>query len=136
MNKLSNIFGILIAVLAFIAIIGVVIAAEVFALILVGFTYESWKSFAIFIIVFGIVEFILSSIMQRFVQTKAKSNHMYHKFWGHLLISITLMLIAVNVMESISIPVFGAIIYAVITAILYLIVDIIEQKNPRDPHEK
>ncbi|MEG0385501.1 MAG: YrvL family regulatory protein [Solibacillus sp.] len=131
MNKLTNIFGILFALLVFITIIGVVIAAEVFALILLGFTYDSWQSFAIFIIVFGIVEFILSSAMQGLVQAKIQTNHAFHKFWGHLLISITLMLIAVNVMESIAIPVMGAVIYAIITALLYFVIDAFEKKGRR-----
>lgn len=131
--KMKNIIAILIALLAFIVMIGLVIAVEVFALILVGFTYDSWKDFAIFLIGFGLVEFMLSSVMQRFVQMKIKEYQMYHKFWGHLLISITLMFIAVNIMESISIPVIGAIIYGIITAILYLLVDIFEQKKLQDP---
>lgn len=134
MNKLKNSLGILIALLAFIAIIGVVIAVEVFALILLGFTYDSWKSFAIFIIVFGIVEFILSNFMQSFVELKMQGYHAFHKFWGHLLISITLMLIAVNVMDSISIPVIGAVIYAVITAVLYLLIDEVDIKKRKEPN--
>ncbi|MEK4425505.1 YrvL family regulatory protein [Solibacillus sp. FSL K6-1523] len=132
MNKLKSIFGILIALFAFLVIIGIVIAVEVFALILLGFTYDSWQSFALFIIVFGIVEFILSSFMQNFVALKMQSHHAFHKFWGQLLISITLMLIAVNVMESISIPVMGAVIYAIITAVLYHIIDVVEKKNQKE----
>ncbi|MEG0472757.1 MAG: YrvL family regulatory protein [Solibacillus sp.] len=132
MKKIGNIFGILIALFAFTAMIGLVIAAEVFALILLGFTYDSWQSFAIFIVVFGIAEFFITSFMQGFVEAKARGYHAFHKFWGHLLISLTLMLIAVNVMDSISIPVIGAVIYAAITALLYLLIDLVEKKRRKE----
>lgn len=126
---MKNILAPLIALIAFLFMIGVVIAVDVFALILVGFTYESWQDFAIFIVGFGLVEFMLSSVMQRFVHIKIKEYQTYHKFWGHLLLSITLMFMAVHVMDTISIPVVGAVLYGVISAILHLLVDILEQKK-------
>lgn len=129
MNKQGNIIGILIVGLLICIVLAAVVAAEVFVLLFLGFTYETWQGLAIFLVVFGIVEFILSALMKGFIEDQCKSHHNYHAFWGHVILSFTLLMLAVSIMESIYIPTIGAMIYAVLTALLYVLVDKIDVKN-------
>lgn len=98
-------------------------AIEVFVLILLGLTYESWQALVLFIILFGIIEYIVSSILQKVIELKKWQNPNLHRFWGQTFISFILMMVFVRLMDEIWISTAGAIAYALITAALYIIVD-------------
>ena len=98
-------------------------ALEILVLILLGFTYDRWQSLLLFIVAFGILEYIASSVLQRMLKAKNSQHPNIHRFWGQTFISFILMMVFVRIMDSIWISTTGAILYALITAALYIIFD-------------
>lgn len=127
MKKFVGVLGILSVLLLIVFIVAVVIGAEVFVLILLGITYDSWKNLALFIIALGIVEYIVSTMMQRTVKRNIKNHSKYHQFCLQVLISFTLLMAFTEMMSSIWIPTYGAVIYAILSAALYALVEKFEK---------
>ncbi|MGN7476976.1 YrvL family regulatory protein [Solibacillus silvestris] len=119
----GNIFGFLFIILLFISIIGIAIAAEVGILLLVGIEFEDWGNLVWFILLYGIIEFAFVMLSDVLIELKTEQHHRFHKYFAHLLISFTLLMTISLIMESIYLPIYGGVIFAIATATLYLLFD-------------
>lgn len=106
-----------------------IVAIEIAALLLVGFEYNHWQSLAIFILIYSIVEFILSSAMKVILKQKAKGNYNLHYFFCNLIISFTVLMGTTLLLDSVYIPVAGAVIFSIITAILYSLMERLDKPD-------
>lgn len=106
-----------------------IVAIEIAALLLVGFEYDHWQSLAIFILIYSIVEFILSSAMKVILKQKAKGNYNLHYFFCNLIISFTVLMGTTLLLDSVYIPVAGAVIFSIITAILYSLMERLDKPD-------
>ncbi|MBD8037614.1 histidine kinase [Solibacillus sp. A46] len=123
MKKIGIPLGIVFIILLFIGIICIAIAAEVGVLLLVGIEFEHWKYLVGFIIIYGIIEFALVMLSDVLIELKSEQLHRFHQYFAHLLISFTLLMTISILMESIYLPMYGGIIFAITTATLYLLFD-------------
>lgn len=121
MRKIGIPLGIVFIILLFIGIICIAIAAEVGILLLVGIEFEHWKYLIGFIILYGIIEFALVMVSDVLIELKSGQLHRFHKYFAHLLISFTLLMSISLLMESIYLPLYGGIVFAIATATLYLL---------------
>jgi len=123
MKKFGGFIGFIFISLLFIAIIGVAISVEVGILLLVGIEFESWGNLIGFILIYGIIEFGLVMVSDVLIELKTIQHHRLHKYFAHLLISFTLLMTISLMMESIYLPLYGGIVFAIATATLYLVFD-------------
>ncbi len=119
MNQLGKIFGIVALIFFIVAVVAVLIAVDIWILLLLGFTYDSWQMFALFIIIFGLLEFLFVMGLEAFIESKTNSHVGFHKFWGQTIVSFTLFMAVTTMMSSVAMPTVGAVIYAVFTATVY-----------------
>ena len=123
MKKIRIPLGIVFIILLFIGIICIAIAAEVGILLLVGIEFEHWKYLIGFIILYGVIEFALVMVSDVLIELKSEQLHRLHKYFVHLLISFTLLMTISLLMESIYLPLYGGIVFAIATATLYLLLN-------------
>ncbi|MBD8032727.1 histidine kinase [Solibacillus merdavium] len=121
MKKFGIPLGIVLIILLFIGIICIAIAAEVGILLLVGIEFENWKYLVSFIILYGIIEFALVMVSDVLIELKSEQLHRFHQYFAHMFISFTLLMTISLLMESIYLPLYGGIVFAIGTATLYLL---------------
>ena len=122
MKKFGGFLGISLIFLLFIFIIGIAIAAEVGILLLIGIEFEGWENLIWFIIIYGVIEFALVMFSDVLIESKATQHHRLHKYFAHLLLSFTLLMTISLMMETIYLPLYGGVIFAIATATLYLLI--------------
>lgn len=123
MKNFGGFIGFIFIGLLFIAIIGVAISVEVGILLLVGIEFEGWGNLIWFILVYGIIEFGLVMVSDVLIELKTTQHHRFHKYFAHLLISFTLLMTISLMMESIYLPLYGGIVFAIATATMYWVFD-------------
>lgn len=121
--------GILIVILIVIGTLAISIAAEIGILLLVGIDFERWSSLIWFIIVYGVIEFIVIMALDAFIELKANSHQKFHKYFGHMIVSFTLIMAISLFIETIYLPITGAIIFAIATATMYLLFSFGDKKE-------
>ncbi|MEK4244710.1 histidine kinase [Psychrobacillus sp. FSL K6-2684] len=121
--------GILIVILIVIGTLAISIAAEIGILLLVGIDFERWSSLIWFIIVYGVVEFIVIMALDAFIELKANSHQKFHKYFGHMIVSFTLIMAISLFIETIYLPITGAVIFAIATATMYLLFSFGDKKE-------
>lgn len=121
--------GILIVILIVIGTLAISIAAEIGILLLVGIDFERWSSLIWFIIVYGVVEFIVIMALDAFIELKANSHQKFHKYFGHMIVSFTLIMAISLFIETIYLPITGAVIFAIATATMYLLFSFGDKKK-------
>ena len=122
MKKFGGFLSIGLLFLLFIFIIGIAIAAEVGILLLIGIEFEGWENLIGFIITYGVIEFALVMLSDVIIESKVAQHHRLHKYFAHLLISFTLLMTISLMMETIYLPIYGGIIFAIATATLYFLI--------------
>lgn len=132
MKKFGGFLSISFIFLLVVVIIGVAVAAEVGILLLIGIEFEGWGNLIWFIIIYGIIEFAIVMLSDVIVELKATQHERLHKYFAHLLISFTLLMTISLIMETIYLPLYGAIIFAFVTATLYLLFDSGSKKGMRE----
>ena len=123
MKNFGSFFSLIFIGLLFLAIIGVAISVETGILLLVGIEFESWGNLIWFILIYGIIEFALVMVSDLLIELKTKQHHRFHKYFAHLLISFTLLMTISLIMESIYLPLYGGIVFAIATATMYWMFD-------------
>ncbi|MEK3974165.1 histidine kinase [Psychrobacillus sp. FSL K6-1267] len=121
--------GILIVILIVIGTLAISIAAEIGILLLVGIDFERWSSLIWFIVVYGVVEFIIIMALDAFIELKANSHQKFHKYFGHMIVSFTLIMAISLFIETIYLPITGAVIFAIATATMYLLFSFGDKKE-------
>ncbi|QGM31050.1 histidine kinase [Bacillus sp. N3536] len=121
--------GILIVILIVIGTLAISIAAEIGILLLVGIDFERWSSLIWFIVVYGVVEFIVIMALDAFIELKANSHQKFHKYFGHMIVSFTLIMAISLFIETIYLPITGAVIFAIATATMYLLFSFGDKKE-------
>ncbi|MGE7977780.1 YrvL family regulatory protein [Psychrobacillus sp. NPDC093200] len=121
--------GILIVILIVIGTLAISIAAEIGILLLVGIDFERWSSLIWFIIVYGVVEFIVIMALDAFIELKSNSHQKFHKYFGHMIVSFTLIMTISLFIETIYLPITGAVIFAIATATMYLLFSFGDKKE-------
>lgn len=112
-----------------IGVVGIVVAIEVFALTLLGFEYDSWKSLALFLVLHSLIEYVLVIGVRVIVKSRSKRHPNVHLFFGHLFVSFIVIMTLTQWMRTVYINEYGAAIFAAITAALYMLVDRFEPKE-------
>ena len=131
-TKLAVAFSVLAMGLLFIVVVGTVIAIEVYVLTLLGFTYDNWRSLALFLVLHSIIEYVLVMGVRIIVRGRSKRHPNVHLFFGHLFVSFIVLMTITQWMDSVYIDVYGAAIFAAITAVLYMLVDRFEGREKED----
>ena len=131
-TKLAVAFSVLAMGLLFIVVVGTVIAIEVYVLTLLGFTYDNWRSLALFLVLHSIIEYVLVMGVRIIVRGRSKRHPNVHLFFGHLFVSFIVLMTITQWMDSVYIDVYGAAIFAAITAVLYMLVDRFEGKEKEE----
>lgn len=121
--------GILIVILIVIGTLAISIAAEIGILLLVGIDFERWSSLIWFIVVYGVVEFIVIMALDAFIELKVNSHQKFHKYFGHMIVSFTLIMAISLFIETIYLPITGAVIFAIATATMYLLFSFGDKKE-------
>ncbi|MBD7943060.1 histidine kinase [Psychrobacillus sp. Sa2BUA9] len=121
--------AILIVILIVIGTLAISIAAEIGILLLVGIDFERWSSLIWFIVVYGVVEFIVIMALDAFIELKANSHQKFHKYFGHMIVSFTLIMAISLFIETIYLPITGAVIFAIATATMYLLFSFGDKKE-------
>lgn len=112
-----------------ISIIAVIVAIEVFVLTLLGFEYDGWRNLALFLVLHGIIEYVLVIGVRVLVKSRSKRHPNIHLFFGHLFVSFIVIMTITQWMDSVYINEYGAAMFAVITALLYMLVDRFEKEE-------
>lgn len=128
-KKFGKALGILIVILIVIGTLAISITAEIGILLLVGIDFERWSSLIWFIIVYGVVEFIVIMALDAFIELKANSHQKFHKYFGHMIVSFTLIMAISLFIETIYLPITGAVIFAIATATMYLLFSFGDKKE-------
>ncbi|MEK4078773.1 YrvL family regulatory protein [Solibacillus sp. FSL K6-1126] len=123
MKNFGGFIGFIFIGLLFIAIIGIAISVEVGILLLVGIEFEGWGNLIWFILIYGVIEFAFVMFSDVLIELKTTQNHRFHKYFAHLLISFTLLMTISLIMESIYLPLYGGIVFAIATATMYWVFD-------------
>lgn len=123
MKNFGGFFSFIFIGLLFLTIIGVAISVEVGILLLVGIEFEGWGNLIGFILIYGIIEFALVMLSDVLIELKTSQHHRFHKYFAHLLISFTLLMTISLMMESIYLPLYGGIVFAIATATMYWVFD-------------
>jgi len=131
-TKLAVAFSVLAIGLLFIVVGGTVIAIEVYVLTLLGFTYDNWRSLALFLVLHSIIEYVLEMGVRIIVRGRSKRHPNVHLFFGHLFVSFIVLMTITQWMDSVYIDVYGAAIFAAITTVLYMLVDRFERKEKEE----
>ncbi len=124
--------GILIVILIVIGTLAISIAAEIGILLLVGIDFERWSSLIWFIIIYGVVEFIVIMALDALIELKANSHQKFHKYFGHMIVSFTLIMAISLFIETIYLPIIGAVIFAIATATMYLLFSFGDKKETHE----
>lgn len=119
MKNFGGFIGFIFIGLLFLAIIGIAISVEVGILLLVGMEFERWGNLIWFILLYGVIEFVLIMLADVLIELKTDQHHRFHKFFAHLLISFTLLMTISLLMKSIYLPLYGGIVFAIATATMY-----------------
>lgn len=123
MKNFGGFFSFIFIGLLFLTIIGVAISVEVGILLLVGIEFEGWGNLIWFILIYGIIEFALVMLSDVLIELKTSQHHRFHKYFAHLLISFTLLMTISLMTESIYLPLYGGIVFAIATATMYWVFD-------------
>ncbi|QEY20517.1 histidine kinase [Psychrobacillus sp. AK 1817] len=124
--------AILIVILIVIGTLAISIAAEIGILLLVGIAFERWSSLIWFIIVYGVIEFIVIMALDAFIELKANNHQKFHKYFGHMIVSFTLIMAISLFIETIYLPITGAVIFAIATATMYLLFSFGDKKEAHE----
>lgn len=121
--------GILMVILVVLGTLVVSMAAEIGILLLVGIEFNSWSSLIWFIIIYGIIEFIVIMAVDAWIEYKSENHQKFHKYFSYMIVSFTLIMIISISKETIYLPVIGAVIFAVATASMYLLFSLGDKKK-------
>lgn len=128
-KDLGNTFGIFIIIFGILGTLVVSIAAEIGILLLVGIEFEHWSSLIWFIIMYGIIEFIIIMAVDALIEHKSENHQKFHKYFSYMIVSFTLIMTVSFFLETIYLPVTGAVIFAIATATMYLLFSLWDKKE-------
>lgn len=123
MKNLGGFIGLIFIALLFCAIIAIAISMEIGILLLVGIEFEGWGNLIWFILLYGVIEFAFVMLSDVLIELKTMHYHRFHKYFAHLLISFTVLMTISLMMESIYLPLYGGIVFAIATATMYWLFD-------------
>lgn len=126
---LGNTFGILLIILIVLGTLGISIAAEIGILLLVGIEFEGWSTLIWFVIIYGIIEFIIIMAVEAIIERKSNSHQKFHKYFSYMIVSFTLIMTVSFFLETIYLPVTGAVIFAIAAATMYLLFSLWDKKE-------
>lgn len=115
--------------LLLIAVIGIVVAIEVYVLTLLGFEYDGWRSLALFLVLHSIIEYVLVMGVRILIKGRSKRHPNVHLFFGHLIVSFIVVMTLTQWLETVYMDVYGAAVFAAITAALYMLADRFEKNE-------
>lgn len=128
-KKFTSSMGLLMAGLLLIGTIAIAMAVEVGVLLLVDVEFDHWSNLVWFIIIYGVIEFILMMFVDAIIEIKAAAYIEFHKFFAHMILSFIVVMSISMLMEAIYLPDAGAVIFAGITAVLYLLFSFVDNKE-------
>lgn len=123
MKNLGGFIGLIFIALLFCAIIVIAISMEIGILLLVGIEFEGWGNLIWFILLYGVIEFAFVMLSDVLIELKTMHYHRFHKYFAQLLISFTVLMTISLMMESIYLPLYGGIVFAIATATMYWLFD-------------
>lgn len=128
-KNIGSALSILLVILFVLGTLAVSMAAEIGILLLVGIEFNSWSSLIWFIIIYGIIEFIVIMAVDAWIEYKSENHQKFHKYFSYMIVSFTLIMIVSIAKETIYLPVMGAVIFAIATATMYLLFSLGDNKK-------
>ncbi|WP_342566979.1 YrvL family regulatory protein [Psychrobacillus sp. FSL K6-4046] len=128
-KNLVTVFGILIVIASVLGTLIVSMAAEIGVLLLVGIEYDHWSNLIWFIIIYGVIEFIIILVVDALIEGKSDNHQKFHKFFSYMIVSFILIMTVSFYLDSIYLPVTGAVIFAIASAAIYLLFSLWGKKD-------
>lgn len=128
-KNLGTAFGILIVIVGVLGTLIVSMAAEIGVLLLVGIQYDHWSNLIWLIIIYGVIEFVIIMFVDALIEGKSENHQKFHKFFSYMIVSFILIMAVSFFLDSIYLPVTGAVIFAIATAAIYLLFSLWDKKD-------
>ncbi|MCM3356740.1 histidine kinase [Psychrobacillus sp. MER TA 171] len=128
-KNLGTAFGILIVIVGVLGTLIVSMAAEIGVLLLVGIQYDHWSNLIWLIIIYGVIEFVIIMFVDALIEGKSENHQKFHKFFSYTIVSFILIMAVSFFLDSIYLPVTGAVIFAIATAAIYLLFSLWDKKD-------
>lgn len=121
MKKITVLVSMALLAVMTIAVFAALMAVEVIFLLFLGLEYASIGTLITFFILYGIVEYIGSSVIKGIIKHKKPMQEALHYFWGQAILALVLMFAFVKWMDGIYLATESIIIYSLATAFLFIL---------------